>query len=81
MRTFLDWFAESRELDPVLKASNRLIEGFEGKLTSSKYAKLAKCSADAALRDIKALLDRKVLEQEEGGGRSTSYRLREPAKQ
>ena len=54
---------------------NRLMEGFEGKLTTSKYAKLAKCSGDTALRDIKLLLDRGILVQEEGGGRSTSYRL------
>jgi Fic family protein len=57
---------------------NRLLDGFEGKLSSSKYSKLAKCSADTALRDIKILLDRGVLVQEEGGGRSTSYRLAEP---
>ncbi len=57
---------------------NRLLDGFEGKLSSSKYAKLAKCSADTALRDIKVLLDRGILVQEEGGGRSTSYRLAEP---
>jgi Fic family protein len=56
---------------------NRLLDGFEGKLTSSKYAKLAKCSPDTALRDIKALLDRGVLIQDEGGGRNTSYRLAE----
>jgi Fic family protein len=54
---------------------NRLLDGFEGKLTTSKYAKLAKCSSDTALRDIHALLERGVLIQEEGGGRSTSYRL------
>ena len=57
---------------------NRLLDRFEGKLSSSKYAKLAKCSADTALRDIKVLLDRGILVQEEGGGRSTSYRLAEP---
>lgn len=54
---------------------NRVLDGFEGKLSSSKYAKLAKCSVDTALRDIKILLDRGVLVQEESGGRSTSYRL------
>ena len=54
---------------------NRLMDGFEGKLSSSKYAKLAKCSPDTALRDIKALLDRGVLVQDEGGGRNTSYHL------
>ena len=59
------------------KVINRLFDGFEGKLTSSKYAKLAKCSSDTALRDIKELLDRGVLKQDEGGGRSTSYSLAE----
>jgi Fic family protein len=54
---------------------NRLLDGFEGKLSTSKYAKLAGCSKDTALRDIKILLDRGILVQEEGGGRSTSYRL------
>jgi Fic family protein len=59
------------------KVINRLLDGFEGKLSTSKYAKLAKCSADTALRDIKLLLDQGILVQEEGGGRSTSYRLAE----
>jgi Fic family protein len=54
---------------------NRLLDGFEGKLSTSKYAKLAKCSADTALRDITILLDRGILIQEAGGGRNTSYRL------
>ena len=53
----------------------RLLDGFEGKLSTSKYAKLAKCSADTALRDIKNLLDQGIVIQEEGGGRSTSYRV------
>jgi Fic family protein len=54
---------------------NRLLDGFEGKLSTSKYAKLAKCSGDTALRDIRILLDRGVLVQDAGGGRNTSYRL------
>ena len=57
---------------------NRLLDGFEGKLSTSKYAKLAKCSGDTALRDIRILLDRGILIQDTGGGRSTSYRLVEP---
>ncbi len=56
---------------------NRLLGDFEGKLTSSKYAKLAKCSPDTALRDIKLLLEGGVFVKENGGGRSTSYRLAE----
>jgi Fic family protein len=54
---------------------NRLLDGFEGKLSTSKYAKLARCSGDTALRDIRILLDRGILSQDEGGGRSTGYRL------
>jgi len=54
---------------------NRLLDGFEGKLSSSKYAKIAKCSDDTALRDISDLVARGILVQEVGGGRSTSYSL------
>lgn len=56
-------------------AVNRLLDGFDGKLTSSKYAKLAKCSQDTAARDIASLVQRKVLVRNPGGGRSTSYSL------
>lgn len=56
---------------------NRLFAGFTGGLTTSKYAKLAKCSADTALRDIQDLVARGVLERGGAGGRSTSYRLAE----
>ncbi len=54
---------------------NRMLEDFSGKLTTSKYARLAKCSTDTALRDIKELVARGVLQRNPGGGRSTSYRL------
>ncbi|HLH06117.1 MAG TPA: Fic family protein [Terriglobales bacterium] len=54
---------------------NRLLDGFEGKLTTSKWAKLAKCSHDTALRDIMPLVERGVLVRNPGGGRSTSYSL------
>jgi Fic family protein len=54
---------------------NRLLDGFEGKLTTSKYAKLAKCSPDTALRDILALVERGILVRNPAGGRSTSYGL------
>ena len=54
---------------------NRLLDGFEGKLTSSKWAKLAKCSQDTASRDIEDLIARGVLVKDAGGGRSTSYSL------
>jgi Fic family protein len=56
---------------------NRMLEDFEGHLTTSKYAKLAKCSQDTALRDIRELLERGILVQNTGRGRSTSYRLAE----
>lgn len=54
---------------------NRLMDGFEGKLTSSKWATLAKCSPDTALRDIEDLRKRGILTKDAGGGRSTSYSL------
>jgi Fic family protein len=54
---------------------NRLLDGFEGKLTSSKWAKLAKCSQDTALRDINDLIDSGTLRRDEAGGRSTNYLL------
>ena len=57
------------------KIINRLLDNFVGKLTTSKYAKLAKCSPDTALRDIQVLMDREIMIQNPGGGRSTSYRL------
>jgi len=61
-----------------VKLLNRLIDGFEGKLTSSKWAAIAKCSPDTALRDINDLLTRGVLRKSDAGGRSTSYELDEP---
>src|SRR6266404_5011451 len=54
---------------------NRLLDGFEGKLTSSKYAKLVTCSQDTAARDIAFLVEHGVLVRNPGGGRSTSYSL------
>lgn len=54
---------------------NRLLDGFYGKLTSSKWAKIEKCSPDTALRDINGLMDRGILKKDEAGGRSTSYSL------
>jgi len=56
---------------------NRLLNGFESKMTSSKWAKLAKCSHDTALRDIEDLIRKKVLVKDAAGGRSTSYSLGE----
>jgi Fic family protein len=54
---------------------NKLLEGFTGNLTSSKWAKIARCSADTALRDINDLINKKVLQKNPAGGRSTNYEL------
>jgi Fic family protein len=54
---------------------NKLFDGFEGKLKSSKWAKIAKCSPDTALRDIKDLIEKGILRQEQQGGRSTNYEI------
>lgn len=56
---------------------NKLFDGFFGKLTSSKWAAIAKCSSDTAIRDINDLVDRGILVKESAGGRSTSYQLAE----
>ena len=69
---------DSRINDRQRKVINRLLDGFEGNLTSSKYAKLTHCSSDTALRDIRELLDRGVLLRNPGGGRSVSYHLVDP---
>ncbi|RDU97073.1 Fic family protein [Trinickia dinghuensis] len=61
------------------KLLNRLLDGFDGKLTSSKWAAIAKCSADTALRDINDLLARGVLRKSDAGGRSTGYELADGA--
>lgn len=58
-----------------VKALNRLLDGFEGKLTTSKWAKLTRCSQDTAYRDILDLVERGALSKDPGGGRSTSYSL------
>lgn len=58
-----------------IKLLNKLLDGFDGKLTSSKWAAIAKCSQDTALRDITELLARDVLKKSEASGRSTSYEL------
>lgn len=57
------------------KVLNRLLEGFVGNLTTSKWAKIAKCSQDTAYRDILQLVERGILEKNPEGGRSTSYSL------
>lgn len=79
MTTFMQWFDRQTPGDPVLKAAIAhlwfvTIHPY-GRLTSSKWAKFARCSSDSALRDITDLVARGILVRE-GGGRSTAYRLR-----
>lgn len=67
---------ESSELNERQRlVLNKLFDGLDGKLKSSKWAKIAKCSPDTALRDINDLMDKQILRQEQAGGRSTSYEL------
>jgi Fic family protein len=63
--------------DRQRKLLNKLLDGFDGKLTSSKWAKIAKSSKDTAVRDINDLIDKGILQKEAAGGRSTSYGLAE----
>ena len=67
--------AESLFNDRQILLLNKLLTGFDGKLTSSQWAKIAKCSQDTALRDIQNLMDRNILVKEASGGRSTNYVL------
>ena len=67
--------------DRQTKVLNKLFSGFEGKLTRDKWMKMTKASSRTALRDIEKLIALGVIEQEEAGGRSTSYRLRKVVKQ
>ena len=57
------------------KMINKLLDGFEGKLKTSKWARITKCSQDTALRDIKDLIEKEILIQEESRGRSTNYEI------
>ena len=57
------------------KMINRLLDGFTGKLTTTKWGKICKCSQDTALRDIQDLIKKNILEKEPSGGRSTNYEL------
>ena len=73
---FWDRFAKDPLNERQIKILNKLLDGgFEGKLTTSKWAKIAKCSQDTAYRDILDLLERGALKKDEGGGRSTSYSI------
>jgi len=57
------------------KLVNKMLDGIDGKMTSSKWAKMAKCSKDSAVRDINELIDLGILTKEAAGGRSTNYEL------
>jgi Fic family protein len=69
------WTSRTSLNDRQVKLLNRLLDGFDGKLTTSKWAAIAKCSPDTALRDITELLTIGVLQKSNAGGRSTSYEL------
>ncbi len=72
---FWERFAREPLNERQIKVLNLLLDGFEGKLTTSKWAKIAKCSQDTAYRDILDLIERGALRKDSGGGRSTSYSL------
>jgi Fic family protein len=72
---YWDWFASKSLNERQRLMLNKLLDGFEGKLTTSKWAKIGKCSHDTALRDIQQLMDQGILVKEDSGGRSTSYVL------
>ncbi len=71
------WERYSRQAlnERQIKVLNRVMDNFEGKLTSSKWAKIARCSQDTAGRDINDLIKRGALQKAPGGGRSTSYSI------
>ena len=72
---FWDRFTNTPMNERQIKVLNRMLDGFDGKLTTSKWAKFAKCSQDSAYRDILALVELGALVKAEGGGRSTSYEV------
>jgi len=76
---FWETLAETSLNDRQRKIINRMLDGFDGKLTSSKWAKMTKCSQDTAYRDILDLIDRGILTKNAEGGRSTSYSLVMPS--
>lgn len=75
--SFWDEHAATSLNDRQIKILNLLFDGFEGKLTSSKWAKLCQCSQDTANRDINDLIDRGILIKAPEGGRSTNYLIKE----
>lgn len=73
---FWQRWAETPLNERQIRLINRLLDGFDGKLTSSKWAAIATCSPDTALRDITDLMASGVLMKSGAGGRSTSYELK-----
>ena len=74
---FWNQYAPEVNNDRQKKMLNKLLDGFDGKLTSSKWAKITKCSTDTALRDIQDLIKKDILLKEKPGGRSTNYKLKD----
>jgi Fic family protein len=72
---FWERFARESINERQRKVLNRMLDGFDGKLTSSKWAAMTKSSQDTALRDLSDLVRRGILVKDEGGGRSTSYSI------
>jgi Fic family protein len=73
--SFWERFAQQSLNARQVEVLNKLLDDFEGKLTTSKWAKLTKCSQDTAYRDVLNLVERGALRKDPGGGRSTSYSL------
>jgi Fic family protein len=76
---FWERHSGARLNDRQRRMVNMLLDGLSGKLTTSKWAKIAKCSSDTALRDIEGLIALGILKREAAGGRSTSYALADPS--
>jgi Fic family protein len=77
LEKFIFWkkHSQTRINDRQKLMLNKLLEGFEGQLTTKKWAKITHCSTDTALRDIQDLIAKEILEKNPGGGRSASYSL------
>ncbi len=70
------WIEHKGKLNPRQeKMVNKMLDGFDGKVTSSKWAKINKCSKDTSIRDIQDLIEKKIMRKEAAGGRSTNYEL------
>lgn len=78
--SFWNRWAGTTMNDRQIKMINKLLDGFDGKLTTSKWAVIGKCSQDSALRDITDLLEKGVLKKSAASGRSTAYELIYPTR-